>query len=179
MESLDPSPQPSPPPTFTRRGGCLGAMVIYALSLGMIMAAFLPTMYRERLGWSSLTTPESFRVLLIALQLSFVAALIGYFAGREGARCASVNGAFLRGGILCGLATLICLLALFSLPSAPRAFTLPASSSSAPRCLPCSPPRDHWYPGWRQSSSATAASSAAPGRFLNSLCKRFSSSSPS
>jgi hypothetical protein len=45
--------------------------------------------------------------------LSFVSAVIGFFAGREGARCKSVNSAFLWGAILCGLATLVCFPILF------------------------------------------------------------------
>ena len=108
-DTPDPPPQPSPPATFAFRGGCLGAVLVYLLSLALIVAVILPSMYRERLGWTSLITPETLRVIIIALILSFVAAVIGFFAGREGARCLSVNAAFLRGGILCGLATAICL----------------------------------------------------------------------
>jgi hypothetical protein len=108
-EPVDPPKRSSPPATFTLRGGCLGAVLVYLISLAMIVAYILPTMYRDRLGWASLNTPETLQVVKIALMLSFVAAAIGFFAGREGARCRSVNAAFLRGGILCGLATLICL----------------------------------------------------------------------
>jgi hypothetical protein len=108
-DTPDPPQQPSPPYTFTFRGGCLGAVLVYLISLVLIVAGILPTMYRGRLDWHSLETPEAQHVVYVALQLAFVAAVIGFFAGREGARCLSVNAAFLRGGILCGLATAICL----------------------------------------------------------------------
>ncbi|MCC6127043.1 MAG: hypothetical protein IT426_18950 [Pirellulales bacterium] len=108
-ETPDPPKQPSPPATFTLRGGLLGAILVYLISLALIVAIILPTMYRDRLGWDSLNTPESLDVVKIAIKLSLVAAVIGFFAGKEGARCQSVNAAFLRGGILCGLATLICI----------------------------------------------------------------------
>jgi hypothetical protein len=109
----NPPPEPSPPGNFTRRGGCVGAILVYVLSICLILAVFVPTMYRERIGWSSLITPETLHVFIIALIGAFVAAIIGFFAGREGARCRSVNRAFLQGGIFCGLATLICLPLLY------------------------------------------------------------------
>jgi hypothetical protein len=112
-ESIDTSNPLSPPKTFSLRGGCLGAILVYVISLVLIAAVFFPSVYRERLGWSSLMTAESLQVVKIALMLAFIAALIGFFAGREGARCKTVNAAFLRGAILCGLATLICLPTLF------------------------------------------------------------------
>jgi hypothetical protein len=110
VDQLKPS---SPPATFTHRGGCLGAVVVFILSVIMIAVAFLPSMYRERVGWDSLRTAETIYVLKIAVLLSFVAAVLGYFVGHEGARSPTVNTAFVRGGILCGLATAICLLVLF------------------------------------------------------------------
>ena len=108
-EPIDPPPQPPPPSNFVRRGGCLGAVLVYLISLMLIAALTLPTMYRGRLGWASLATSEMLQVGKIAIILAFVAAVIGYFVGKEGARSASVNRAFLQGGLLCGLATLIVL----------------------------------------------------------------------
>lgn len=112
-DAIDPPPPPSPPATFTRRGGCVGAILVYVLSLALIASVFLPAVYRERLGWSSLVTSEAFAVVRIAIMLSFVAAVIGFFAGREGARRKSVNAAFVWGAVLCGLATLVCFPILF------------------------------------------------------------------
>jgi hypothetical protein len=112
-EPIDTSNPLSPPATFILRGSFLGAILFYLLSLALIAAIFLPSMYRERLGWKSLLTPETFSVLSISALLSLITAMIGFFVGREGARCPTVNAAFLRGGILCGSATMVSLPLLF------------------------------------------------------------------
>jgi hypothetical protein len=88
-------------------------VIVFLISLALIAAIFLPTIYLDRLGWGSLLNPDIFKVFKLSLMLSFVAAAVGFFAGREGAKSRSVNAAFLWGGILCGLATFLCLLGLF------------------------------------------------------------------
>jgi hypothetical protein len=91
----------------------LGAIVVGVFAAIAILAAFSSAMYRERTTWAALTTPEAQRLVVVAIELTFAAALLGFFAGREGARRASVNAAFLWGGVLCGLATLICVPILY------------------------------------------------------------------
>jgi hypothetical protein len=112
-ESLEnPSLEPlaSSSENFTIRGGCVGAVIVYFISLGLVAASILPSMFRERLGWRSLQLKETLEVVGLAMMLSFVAAAIGFFAGKEGARSRSVNAAFRQGGIFCGLAATVCIL---------------------------------------------------------------------
>jgi hypothetical protein len=103
-------PTPSPLGNFNVCGGCVGAVIVFLISLGLVASSILPSMFRERLGWRSLQTKETLFVLGLAVMLSFIAAAIGFFAGKEGARSRSVNAAFLQGGIFCGLASAICIL---------------------------------------------------------------------
>ena len=56
LEPFNAPPQPTPSPALhTTWRVVLGAVFIFLLSLGMVTSVFLPTMYRERLGWVSLT----------------------------------------------------------------------------------------------------------------------------
>jgi hypothetical protein len=103
----------NPTPSFMLRGGVLGAIVVGLFAAIAIATAFSAAMYRERQAWAALTTPEARRLVVVAIELTFAAALLGFFAGREGARRTSVNAAFLWGGVLCGLATVICLPVLY------------------------------------------------------------------
>jgi hypothetical protein len=100
---------PSPPGDFSVRGGLVGAVLVYFISMGLITASILPSMFRERLGWRSLQLKETLDVLILAMILSFVAAAAGFFAGKEGARSRNVKTAFLQGGFFCGLAAAICI----------------------------------------------------------------------
>jgi hypothetical protein len=85
----------------------------FFLSLALVGTVILPTLVTRRFAWAALLATESLRVIGSLLVIACIASAIGFFTGREGAKCRSVNSAYLRGGLLCGIATGTCLPILY------------------------------------------------------------------
>jgi hypothetical protein len=99
--------------SFTIRGGLMGAAMYFFLSLALVGAVILPALGTRRFDWTALFATESLLVIRSILVIACIASAIGFFTGREGAKCRSVNSAYLRGGLLCGIATGTCLPVLY------------------------------------------------------------------